>query len=148
MSLCEENYAALMRLIPELRRIQGEETLVNQSRQDLHLEVLEQAPYTTLLRLTHYFPHDDGLIHRQQNPEPDALLRAYHDARQVEVLDLRQTVLPIRTDYRYPALDSKWKVNLFLFKWMHFCLVQGYRCIPKLQELAPGREGLLATIPL
>ncbi len=127
MDLCEENYGALMRLIPDLRRIQGEERSVRDRDQDLHLEVLEQAPYTTLLRLTYYFPHTDGLVHRQKDADPDALLRAYHDAGQVEVLDLRQTALPIRNHYRYPALEAKWRVNLFLAKWMRFCLDQGYR---------------------
>lgn len=136
MSLCEENYLALMRLIPDLRSIQGEERSVLDREQDLHLEVLDQAPYTTLLRLTYYFPHRDGLVHRLMDPDPDALLRAYHDAGQVEVLDLRQTVLPIHNHYRPPALETKWKVNLFLSKWLIFCLTQGY-------EFAAKPEGLL-----
>jgi hypothetical protein len=127
MSLCEENYRALMRLIPELRLIHGEERCILDTDQDLHLEVLEQAPYTTLLRLTYYFPYDDGLVHRIKDPDPDAVLRAYHDAGQVEVLDLRQTALPIHNDYGYPALEAKWKVNLFLSKWLAFCLTRGYR---------------------
>lgn len=127
MDLCEENYLALIRLIPDLRRIEGEERSVLDRDQDLHLEVLEQAPYTTLLRLTYYFPHNDGLVHRVKNADPDALLRAYHDAGQVEVLDLKQSVLPIRRHYAYPALETKWKVNLFLAKWLRFCLNQGYR---------------------
>lgn len=127
MGLCEENYRVLMRLIPDLRRVHGEERSVLCGDQDLHLEVLEQAAYTTLLRLTYYFPHTDGLAHRTRDPDPDALLRVYHDAGQAEVLDLRQTALPIHTHYRYPALETKWKVNLFLSKWLAFCLTQGYR---------------------
>jgi len=127
MSLCEENYRALMRLIPDLRWIQGEECCVHDRDQDLHLEVLEQSPYTTLLRLTYYFPHTDGLVHRTRDADPDAVLRVYHDAGQVEVLNLRQTVLPIHNHYRYPALQAKWKVNLFLSKWLAFCLTKGYR---------------------
>ena len=127
MNLCEENYRALMRLIPDLRSIQGEELAVSNGHQDLHLEVLDQAAYTTLLRLTYYFPHTDGLVHRTRDPDPDALLRVYHDAGQAEVLDLRQTVLPIHSHYRYPALATKWKVNLFLSKWLTYCLGRGYR---------------------
>jgi len=127
MSLCEENYGALMRLIPDLRWIQGEECSVVGRDQDLHLEVMEQSRYTTLIRLTYYFVHDDGLVHRLKDPDPDALLRVYHDAKQVEVLDLCQTALPIHNRYRYPALEAKWKVNLFLSKWLVFCLTRGYR---------------------
>jgi len=148
MSLCEENYRALMRLIPDLRRIQGEELCVLDCGQDLHLEVLEQAPYTTLLRLTYYFPYDDGLAHRTKSPEPDALLRAYHDVRQAEVLDLRQTVLPLRNHYEYPALAAKWKVNLFLSKWLRFCLTQGYRFSERSRaSIDPGMKGLVPIMP-
>lgn len=127
IGLCEENYRALLRLIPDLKRIEGEERSGIEGHRDLHLEVLEQAPYTTLLRLTYYFPHADGLLHRFGQADPDALLRAYHDAGQVEVLDLCQTILPIHNHYRYPALQAKWKANLFVAKWLTFCLTQGYR---------------------
>jgi uncharacterized protein YqiB (DUF1249 family) len=127
MSLCEENYHALMRLIPDLRRVDGELRSTLDTDLDLHLEILEQTRYTTLLRLTYYFPHDDGLVHRAHNPDPDALLRAYHDAGQVEVLDLRQTALPVHNCYCHSALTAKWKLNLFLSKWLAFCLVRGHR---------------------
>ena len=64
---------------------------------DLHLEVIDQAPYTTLLRLTYFFPFEDERVHRLPQADPDALLRAYHDARQVEVIDLR-TLKPLDSD--------------------------------------------------
>ena len=59
--------------------------------------------------------------------DPNARLCAYHDARQVEVLDLHQTALPIYRHYDFPALDAKWRANLFLAKWLAFCARQGYR---------------------
>ena len=148
MGLCEENYHALMRLIPDLRRIEGEERSVLARDQALHLEVLEQAPYTTLLRLTYYFPHNDGLAHRMRDPDPDALLRVYHDAGQVEVLNLRQTALPLHNHYRYPALEAKWKVNLFLSKWLAFCLMQGYRFAADPETPAGAQARALAPTPL
>lgn len=146
MSLCEESYRALMRLIPDLRRIHGEACAVLHGHQDLHLEVLEQTAYTTLLRLTYYFPHNDGLIHRVRDPDPDALLRVYHDAGQVEVLDLRQTDLPIHNHYRNPALEAKWKVNLFLSKWLTHCLGQGYRFSSGPESPAERTERAVAQI--
>jgi uncharacterized protein YqiB (DUF1249 family) len=127
MALCEENYRALMRLIPRLRQIRGELRSVLDGDLDLHLEILEQTPYTTLLRLTYFFPHDDGLVHRERSPDPDALLRVYYDAGQVEVLDLRQTALPVHNRYGSTALETKWKVNLFLKKWLDFCILRGHR---------------------
>ncbi|CAD7854286.1 MAG: hypothetical protein [Olavius algarvensis Gamma 1 endosymbiont] len=145
MALCEENYRTLLRLIPDLRSIRGEEYSVVARDQDLFLEVLEQAPYTTLLRLTYYFPHRDGRVHGMPNPDPDILLRAYHDAGQVEVLDLRQTMLPVHAHHLYSVLETKWKVNLFLSKWLAFCLTRGHRfpaepntpINPRVRALAP-----------
>lgn len=136
MSLCEENYRALTRLIPDLRAIQGEMRSVRERELDLHLESLEQTPYTTLLRLTYYFPHNDGLVHKLRKPDPDALLRVYYDAGQVEVIDLRQTALPLHNHYRHPALEIKWKVNLFLSKWLAFCVARGHLFAPEPKEPA------------
>jgi uncharacterized protein YqiB (DUF1249 family) len=144
MTLCEENYRALLRLIPDLREIQGEMRSLLDRDLDLHLEILEQTPYTTLLRLTYYFPHNDGLVHRLKNPDPDALLRVYYDAGQVEVQDLRQTALPVHSHYRHPALEAKWKVNLFLAKWLTFCLAQGHRFITASEQRAEPTTGKLA----
>jgi uncharacterized protein YqiB (DUF1249 family) len=129
MGLCEENYRTLLRLVPGLRDLRGEHRSGNDGMA-LHLEVVEQAPYTTLLRLTYLFPHDDGEVHRIPQADPDALLRVYHDARQVEVLDLRQTALPLHNQYRYPALEAKWRANLFLSKWLTYCVGGGhhFRC--------------------
>jgi uncharacterized protein YqiB (DUF1249 family) len=126
MSLCEENYRLLRRLAPELKSLRGEYRSPAVGGLDLHLEILEQTPYTTLLRLTHYFPYDDGKIHRLARPDPDALLRAYHDAGQVEVVDLLQTALPIHAHYQHPALLAKWRVNGFLSKWLAYCWRQGH----------------------
>jgi uncharacterized protein YqiB (DUF1249 family) len=62
--------------------------------------------------------------------DPNARLCAYHDAMQVEVLDLHQTALPVYRHYAYPALDAKWRANLFLARWLAYCVRQGYRFCP------------------
>ena len=61
-----------------------------------------------------------------EQADPDALLRVYHDARQVEVEALRQQTLPTHRLYEAPGLMNKWRVNLFVFKWLVFCLRQGH----------------------
>lgn len=126
MSLCEENYLLVSRIVPHLRSRKG--TLVSRlsGGVDLHLSIEEQTRYTTVFRLTYVFPASEGLD-PGLGSDPNALLRAYHDARQVEVLDLRQTALPKHADYQHPALDAKWRVNLFLSKWLSYCLQQGHR---------------------
>jgi uncharacterized protein YqiB (DUF1249 family) len=127
MGLCEENYGALLRLLPDLRNMRGEMRSTREDSVDLHAEILEQARYTTLLRLTYFFPYNDGRIHRVPKADPDILLRVYHDAGQVEAVGLLETALPIHRHYRSPALEAKWKVNLFLSKWLAYCLRQGHR---------------------
>lgn len=132
MALCEENFLLLARLAPQVREQRG--SLVSRGRGgvDLHLIVEEQSRYTSLVRLTHYFPATESPA---CGPDPDLRLRIYHDARQVEVESLRQTALPLQSDYRRPALDAKWKVNLFLSKWLRFCLQDGYRFVPGRGEI-------------
>jgi uncharacterized protein YqiB (DUF1249 family) len=128
MSLCEENYRALRRLAPNIHALRGPFVSSDEGGADLLLEVHEQAPFTTLLRLTHLFAGTDD--RRSWRPEPDAMLRAYHDAGQVEVLDLRQTALPVFKHYASPALQAKWKANLFVSKWLSYCLSRGHSFPP------------------
>jgi len=121
LSLCEENYRHLQSLVPQIRRLQGSHCSCRPEHQDLHLTIIEQTPYTTLIRLTYRFADSMG-----GSPDPDALLRVYHDARQVEVEDLRQHILPTHRLYEAPGLLNKWRLNLFVSKWLTFCLSQGH----------------------
>jgi uncharacterized protein len=119
--LCEENYGSLMHLMPQIRHLRGTHRSSVRGHQDLLLTIYEQTPYTTLLRLTYEFTEDGP-----GGSDPDALLRVYHDARQVEVEDLRQQSLPLGRLYEAPALRNKWRVNLFVSKWLLFCRKQGH----------------------
>ncbi len=121
LALFEENYTILSRLIPDMPQLSGSHRSTRGLGLDLYMEVLEQTPYTTLLHLTYYFPHADGIA-----PDPDTRLRVYHDAGQVEVVNLRQTALPLASGSRFPTLDQKWKANLFLSKWLSYCLSEGH----------------------
>jgi uncharacterized protein YqiB (DUF1249 family) len=151
MTLCEENFVLLCRLAPHLKDQRGVAVSRRKGSVDLFLRVEEHSRYTSLIRLTHLFSGTDG--DGEPSPaggdeggggltgpraDPDARLRIYHDARQVEVLDLRQTVLPLHADYQRPALESKWRVNLFLGKWLTFCLRQGHRF---------GPDGAVVSLP-
>lgn len=129
MALCEENYRYLLSLVPQLRRLQGELRSSRAGHQDLHLTIVEQTRYTTLIRLTYQFAHDAG------QADPDVLMRVYHDARQVEVEDLRQQSLPTERLYEAPGLLNKWRVNLFASKWLLFCLQQGHLFVDDLALL-------------
>jgi uncharacterized protein YqiB (DUF1249 family) len=80
-----------------------------------------------MVRLTYYFQRLNG-----RHSDPDAVLRVYHDSRQVEVLDLNQQALPLKQGKEPPNLEQKWKANLFLAKWLAYCAQQGH-------GFAPGR---------
>ncbi|HIP52844.1 MAG TPA: DUF1249 domain-containing protein [Chromatiales bacterium] len=121
LDLGEESYRHLMGMAPRLQEMEGSACSKLENNMDLHLEVREQTAYTTLIHLTHYFPaHPDHL------PDPDTVLRVYHDAGQVEVLDLRQSALPLDRDPNAPTLEQKWRIGLFIVKWLAFCQRQGH----------------------
>ena len=130
LALCEENYLYLHSLVPQLRRLQGAHCSSRPDHQDLHLTILEQTPYTTLLRLTYQFRAAGDAL-----SDPDVLLRVYHDARQVEVEDLRQQNLPTHRLFEAPALLNKWRLNLFVSKWLAFCLGQGHLFVDDVSAL-------------
>ena len=119
LDLCEENYQSLLTLFPELSQHKGvfESRLPEQAH--LKLTVLEQSKYTSLINLTYSFDDD-------QESDPDAVLRVYHDAEQVEVEQVRQSNLPELSLYEAPGLVNKWRANIFVGKWLRFCVNQGH----------------------
>ena len=127
VDLCEQNYALLHRLMPELLHMRGEYQALSCGHADLHLDVLEHSRYTSLIHLTYYFEHAQG-----RQPEPDAVLRVYHDARQLEAIELRQADAVLSADalYEEPGLHNKWQLNCFVGKWLEFCVAAGYRFTP------------------
>ncbi|NKN32222.1 DUF1249 domain-containing protein [Marichromatium bheemlicum] len=122
LALCEENFARLGRLAPDLTALSGRRCSRRQDGVDLVLEIESQTRYMTLLRLTYLFPVGETGV----RADPDARLRAYHDARQLEVLTLEQSLWSMRNGYAPPTLAHKWRANLFLAKWLNYCLGQGH----------------------
>lgn len=121
MDLCEANFAIMRRLCPGLEKMRGEYESHPAGAVPLRLRILEQTTYTTLVQVTHFFPRDPG-----EDPDPEACLRVYRDARQVEVLALRQSMLPLARLYSHPGLVQKWRANLFVARWLQFCVSQGH----------------------
>ncbi len=136
LDLSDDNYRLLMRLAPDLPKLQGRQISALMQGLDLHLEIQEQTPYTSLIHLTYYFPHEAG-----HAPDPDAQLRVYHDSRQVDVLDLSQSALPLRRWGANPTLEQRWKINLFLSKWLAYCVLQGH-------SFSTDQTGSFRTVPV
>lgn len=116
LDLCEENYDLLRKMAPNLPGLRNRHRSRIGDQLDLFLEVREQTPYSSLLQLTYRFPGGEG-----EEADPAALLRAYHDARQLEVLWLRQQVLPLDQGPDLETLERKWRANLFVSKWLGYC---------------------------
>ena len=82
MTLYESNYIKLHQLAATFEW--PADAIVSSSPRDndLHAEIVRREPYTTTLRLTYWFY--DATAWRA--PDPDIVVRIYHDARLVEAV--------------------------------------------------------------
>ncbi|MGB1111089.1 MAG: DUF1249 domain-containing protein, partial [Gammaproteobacteria bacterium] len=124
MELYEQNYQRLARLAPDLAHLPRDNIAGAQGKPELHLIVEERHRFTTDLRLTHYF--SDCPVEGQS---PDLRIRLYHDTRQAEMRWRESRALPALGTDDAPRgdLERRWMANLFLDRWLGFCLSEGYR---------------------
>ena len=125
MSLYESNYLRLLYLLPELERLDGCYRSTVAGDCDLHIEVLERCRYTVTLSLTYYFDADGGRV-----ADPDLKVRAYLDGRLAEALslggDYRHTELRRLMQKHREELDTRWRRNMILNKWLDYLQEQGH----------------------
>lgn len=126
MELYEKNYMQLRLLVPALK--DGPLTTAISAVPGcltLYMQMTEQNPYTSTLRLTYRFVNSDGSGTRASF-EPDLTIRVYHDARSAEVLSgLLHGQQHVQRTTR--SLDESWKLNRFLYKWLRYLLYRGHR---------------------
>lgn len=115
LDLGEENYRLLRRLAPDIASLTGNHCSFGSKGLPLHLDVLEQTPYTSRLLLTWRFPGQ---------ARPAAGLRLYHDARQVEIQHLAG--IELARDLGLGTLRHRWQEAVFLSKWLGYCCAQGH----------------------
>jgi uncharacterized protein YqiB (DUF1249 family) len=129
MTLYESNYIRLRTLVGDARRLRGRLLSSAPGDLDLHVEALEHSPYTSILRLTYFFPDAGAAV-----AEPDLEVRVYHDARLAEASRCSRHV-------RHPGLaslgaglpstlDARWRRNMLLNKWLDYCTERGHRILP------------------
>lgn len=125
MALYESNYLRLLRLIPEIERLDGCFRSRVAGACDLHVEILERCRYTVTLGMTYHFECEGGTL-----ADPDMKVRAYLDGRLAEVMSIRGA--DRHTELRRPArehrreLDERWKRNVVLNKWLEYLTDQGH----------------------
>ena len=125
MALYAENFSRLTRLFEPADLAPGVYFSSINDGLDLRVEVLDQHPYTTELRMT-YALRDPVT----GEPDPSAFLRLYSDARQVEATHCYvgrrwQDVIGM---YPPPAavLDHRMRMNTFLGKWLQYLAERGH----------------------
>jgi len=127
MSLYESNHVRFLRLAGDPARLSG--TLISRVPGDceLQLSVLEHMPYTSCLELTYLLPADAAAA----SPElvqriPNLRLRAYHDARLLEV-ECAPPLPAGRARQAERELRQRWARNMMLNKWLEYCAERGHR---------------------
>jgi len=126
MSLYESNYLKLMHLTEH--GLPAEPSFVSRASEDcdLHYELLRREPYTSTLKLTYWFDGEGGL----RVPDPDLVVRVYHDAALVEAVRGRDThhhhLLRALALSHSGELDRRWRVNMMLNKWLDYLLDRGH----------------------
>jgi uncharacterized protein YqiB (DUF1249 family) len=136
MTLYESNYIKLHQLAAALDW--PGDALVSSSPRDndLHAEIVRREPYTTTLRLTYWFPEANGV----SAPDPDIVIRVYHDARLVEAVSSREahrhTKLRELASSSSAELDRRWRLNMLLNKWLDYLYEVGHSLTPSERALS------------
>jgi len=125
MALYESNYLRLLRLIPEIGRLDGCFRSRVAGDCDLHVDVLERCRYTVTLSLTYHLETDDGLL-----IDPDMTIRAYLDGQLAEAMVIgrkqRNATLRRFVHEHRRELDQRWQRNIVLNKWLEYLTDQGH----------------------
>lgn len=126
MTLYESNYIKLNQLGSALEW--PADLIISSSPRDsdLHAEIVRREPYTTTLRLTYWFQEADG----HTAPDPDIIVRIYHDARLAEAVSSRDvhrhTKLRELARSSNEELDRRWRLNMLLNKWLDYLFEVGH----------------------
>lgn len=125
LGLYTDNFERLLRLVDARTLVPGRYLNEAAGQPALLLDVLEQQPYTTLLRLSLRFSESIPA------EDPESYWRVYHDARQAEVTHCRFDAHRVRlfapdTPARLIAQYRR-QMNNFANKWLEHLLQGGYR---------------------
>ncbi|MDH3275963.1 MAG: DUF1249 domain-containing protein [Gammaproteobacteria bacterium] len=125
MTLYDSNYLRLLRLIPEIDRLDGCFRSRVAGDCDLHIEILERCRYTVTLSLTYHLETDDGLL-----IDPDMTIRVYLDGQVAEAMcsdgNQRHAALRQLIGAHRRELDLRWQRNIVLNKWLEYLSDQGH----------------------
>ena len=138
MTLYESNYIKLSQLTTEFEWSGWSMVSTSARDKDLHAQLVRREPYTTTLKLTYWFEESGGVL----VPDPDLILRVYHDARLAEAVSGRDR----HTHHKLrelagdssSELDRRWRINMMLNKWLDYLFDVGH-CLHRPVEKAVSR---------
>tara|TARA_B100000530_G_scaffold249771_1_gene164173 strand:- start:255 stop:749 length:495 start_codon:yes stop_codon:yes gene_type:complete len=134
MTLYESNYVKLLQLIEGFQTFveKAPEITISQTDLDcdLQLEIKLKEKYTTTLNITYLLYLDDDVGVNAAVLDPDLTIRVYHDAKLIEVLhgleEHRHQKLCEFHKTHSCELDTRWKNNMMLNKWLDYLLEVGH----------------------
>jgi uncharacterized protein YqiB (DUF1249 family) len=137
MTIYESNYIKLSRLTTEFDWSGWSMVSTSPRDIDLHAQLLRREPYTTTLKLTYWFEEPGGVL----VPDPDLILRVYHDARLAEAVSGRDRhthhkLLELAGDSG-AELDRRWRINMMLNKWLDYLFDVGHTLNREPDRLVP-----------
>jgi uncharacterized protein YqiB (DUF1249 family) len=120
MTIYESNYIKLSQLTTAFDWSGWSMVSSTPRDKDLHAQLLRREPYTTTLKLTYWFEESGDVL----VPDPDLILRVYHDARLAEAVSGRDR----HTHHKLrelagdsgAELDRRWRINMMLNKWLDY----------------------------
>ena len=125
MSMYESNYLRLLRVIPELDRLDGCYRSRVAGDCDLYVEIIERCRYTVTLSLTYFFADQAGRV-----ADPDMTVRAYLDGQLAETMSLsgerRHSEFQRLAGEHCHELNARWQRNVLLNKWLEYLTDQGH----------------------
>jgi uncharacterized protein len=136
LKLYEENYQLLSQLLGSLRDYSSAQLSHVPGKPPLWLEIIEQQPYTSIVRLTHSFNVAPGSQISAQTGahtlelDPNAFVRVYHDSKQAEVTHcyvgahvkrLFSLDVPL-----HEVNQKRVRMTVFFNKWLRYLLESGH----------------------
>lgn len=125
MALYEANFIKLNQLVNGLQDCDDTQVSVAPADSELFLEISKRSKYTCEIRLTYFFPENEGLV-----ADPDLVARVYFDARMAEVKGWinshrHELLRALNRQYRL-ELGHCWSRNIMFSKWLDYLLENGH----------------------
>jgi len=136
MTIYESNYIKLGQLTADFAWSGWSMISTSPRDNDVHAQLLRREAYTTTLKLTYWFVEAGGVL----VPDPDLIVRIYHDARLAEAVAGRDR----HTHHKLrelaggggTELNRRWRINMMLNKWLDYLFDVGHSLNGRTDTLA------------